>query len=175
VLKSVVPSSVSVQPRSALMVVVCVTKEQAEEIAVQAAAAALASVIVVDADGFELVAQERAPPCDAAKESQKKSDDVVATPRGKTEPPVELPPGVKTVEQWGKTHVVWGKRFKGKSYVSAASNKSYVEWIKDHVNSCGPAVHDFVAYLKAANIIRSSSSSADDHIPGTSIQRKFAD
>ena len=91
---------------------------------------------------------------------------------------VELPPGVDTLSQWGKTLVSFGQ-YKGKySYYEIASGSSfwdYKKWVRTHIKpgtSKGAAL-DFAAYLRAYD--KEHGRSQLPVFPGTSIPRQFKD
>jgi len=163
-----------------------VTKDAAALIATTAAAQALAALTVVadgsDGEAFEvipLVIPLEAKPPAVKRAAVEEKPPIAAVPAAK--PTVlsagvpkatsALPPGVKSVTEWGKTRTTFGTRYKGKSYSEAAADDGYVKWMHAHIGQCGAAARDFVAYLTASG----KGLETGDFIPGTSSRRCFVD
>ncbi|CAK9058881.1 unnamed protein product [Durusdinium trenchii] len=92
--------------------------------------------------------------------------------------PVDLPPGVDSLTQWGRTMMSFGQ-YKGKycyhEIASGASFWDYKKWVRTHIKpgaSKGAAL-DFASYLRAYD--KEHGRSQLPVFPGTSIPRQFKD
>ena len=89
---------------------------------------------------------------------------------------VDLPPGVESLEQWGRTLVSFGQYKNKHSYYEIASDASfwdYKKWVRSHIKpgtSKGAAL-DFASYLRAYD--REHGRSQLPVFPGTSIPRQY--
>eukprot|EP00435_Cladocopium_sp_Y103_P011607 s4146_g3.t1 len=92
---------------------------------------------------------------------------------------LKLPPGIESVEEWGKTicelpSVVSLK----KSYEELtldSNQKGYLTWVIQHETGMGPRVEDLAKYLKAIqyDVKHDLGKSSGATFPGTTIVRKF--
>ena len=86
-----------------------------------------------------------------------------------------LPPGISSVEHWGRSLVSFGKYENKKTYHEIAFNnsediKGYRAYLFGHFESESARLRDLVLYMKAAGF----DPDRRCKIPGTSINRKFA-
>ena len=115
-----------------------------------------------------LVAALDASPVIGAASQLEKEDD--------NELPVDLPPGVDSLSQWGRTMMSFGQ-YKGKycyhEIASGASFWDYKKWVRTHVKpgSSKGAALDFAAYLRAYD--KEHGCSQLPVFPGTSIPRQY--
>ncbi|CAK9019751.1 Putative transposon protein [Durusdinium trenchii] len=87
----------------------------------------------------------------------------------------KYPPGISSLEQWGKCMVAFGKYKGALSYSelfegTADGMAGYRAWCLNHAQSGSAALKDLVAYLE---IRGSSAGGSQDVIPGSSIARTF--
>lgn len=87
----------------------------------------------------------------------------------------ELPPGIVSVEHWGRCLVPFGKFENRKVYREIAFGhseeiRSYRSYLFAHFSSGSAKLRDLVLYMKAAGVDADEGAK----IPGTSVTQKFA-
>ena len=87
----------------------------------------------------------------------------------------ELPPGIVSVEHWGRCLVSFGQFESRKTYreIAFGHNEeihSYRSYLFAHFHNGSAKLRDLVLYMKAAG----SDADGGLKIPGTSVTRKFA-
>ena len=96
-------------------------------------------------------------------------------------PAVQLPPGVTSIEKWGRTMVSFGKFMNKRTYMSLHLSQDqddhrYKVWLSAHFVNGSPHLRDLVNYLRAMGD-KSVTGTSDDKqvvmIPGTDVPRKL--
>lgn len=92
----------------------------------------------------------------------------------------KLPPGVKSLDEWGRNMVSFGKFMGKQSYASMHQSKddeiiSYKKWLASHYSKGSPQLRDLVDYLTEMKDCTMVSTGSDQGvlIPGTNIQRRL--
>ena len=97
--------------------------------------------------------------------------------------PMNLPPGVASLSQWGKCLIAFGKFKRRATYESLAMNEGqgqYKTWLANHYRNGSPEHRDLVHYLHCTNdphimkaTIQTTMSQAVI-VPGSKVERIFA-
>lgn len=92
---------------------------------------------------------------------------------------VQLPPGVSSIEEWGRTvcelPAVMQLKKSYAELMKDSSQVSYLKWVARHETGMGPRVTDLAKYLKAMKFEEEcdQGKSSSAIFPGTTIIRKF--
>ena len=92
---------------------------------------------------------------------------------------LQLPPGVSSIEEWGRTvcelPAVMQLKKSYAEIVKDPNQVSYLKWVARHEVGMGPRVADLARYLKAVKFEEScdQGKSSGAIFPGTNIIRKF--
>ena len=89
------------------------------------------------------------------------------------------PPGVPTLEVWGRTVIPFGKMKDRRTYASLfrstdKDDVSYVHWLESHYSKGSAQLRDLVEYFMAMKGFKPNAPVGSDVlIPGTNVPRQF--
>ena len=90
---------------------------------------------------------------------------------------LDLPPGITSLEQWGRTVLSFGKYAEANvtynEVMTDPQYSGYLKWCKSHlsVHTAGKVAMDFVKYRSAYE--KKSNKDSGLLIPGTNVERRF--